>query len=74
MIFEKVKAIVADQLGADESEITLDKKFKDDLNADSLSLFQIINDIEDEFDIKIDETEGIETVGDTVKLIESLIK
>jgi acyl carrier protein len=74
MVFDKVKAIIADQLGIGEDEVTLEKSFRDDLDADSLSLFQIVNDIEDEFDIKIDDIENINTVGDAVKAIEALKK
>ena len=49
------------------------KKFnrlKDELEADSLDLFQIINDIEDEFDVKIDTEDGLETVEDLVKYVD----
>lgn len=48
MVFEKIREIIAEQTGKDEEEITLDTNVKDDLDADSLDLFQIINDIEDE--------------------------
>jgi len=71
MVFEKVRGIIAEQLGKEESEITMDTNFQTDLAADSLDLFQIINDIEDEFDVKIEDAEGIATVGDAVKLIEA---
>jgi len=71
MVFEKVRSIIAEQLGKNEDEITPETNFKNDLAADSLDLFQIINDIEDAFDVKIEDAEGIETVGDAVKLIEA---
>lgn len=71
MIFEKIRGIIAEQLGKEEDEITMETNFKDDLKADSLDLFQIINDIEDEFDIKIENAEGIATVADAVKFVES---
>ena len=45
MVFEKIREIIASQLGKDEEEITLDTNVKDDLDADSLDVFQIINDI-----------------------------
>ena len=45
MVFEKIREIIAEQTGKDEEEITLDTNVKDDLDADSLDLFQIINDI-----------------------------
>ena len=69
-MFERIKEIIEDQTGKDADEITLDTNVKTDLEADSLDLFQIINDIEDEFDVKIENVEGIETVGDVVKLVE----
>ncbi len=70
MIFEKIKEIIAEQLGKEADEITMETSFKDDLEADSLDLFQIINDIEDEFDIKIEDAEEISTVADAVKFVE----
>ena len=50
MVFEKIREIIAEQTGKDVDEITLETNVKEDLDADSLDLFQIINDIEDEFD------------------------
>ena len=70
MVFEKIREIIADQLGKEIDEITMETRVKEDLAADSLDLFQIINDIEDEFDVKIENVEGIEKVGDVVKLVE----
>ena len=69
-MFERIREIIADQTGKDLDEITLETNVKTDLEADSLDLFQIINDIEDEFDVKIENVEGIETVADVVKLVE----
>jgi len=71
MIFEKIASIVAEQTGKDVSDISMNTNFRDDLEADSLDLFQIVNDIEDEFDIKIADLETINTVGDAVKFVES---
>ncbi|MCQ4725750.1 acyl carrier protein [Anaerotignum faecicola] len=70
MEFEKIREIIAEQTGKDIEEITMETNVKDDLEADSLDLFQIINDIEDEFDVKIENVEDIKTVGDVVKLVE----
>jgi acyl carrier protein len=70
MAFEKIREIICEQLGKEPDEITLETRFKDDLDADSLDLFQIINDIEDEFDIKIEDAEDITTVADAVKFVE----
>lgn len=71
MVFEKIREIIAEQTGKDEEKITLDTNVKDDLDADSLDLFQIINDIEDEFDISVEDPEAIVTVKDIVDFVES---
>ena len=71
MTFEKIQAIIVDQLDKDEAEVTLTTNFREDLEADSLDLFQIINDIEDEFDIKIESEEGLNTVQDIVNFVEA---
>ena len=70
MTFEKIQAIIVDQLGKEE-EVQLTTRLKDELDADSLDLFQIINDIEDEFDVKIDTEEGLETVQDLVNYVDA---
>lgn len=66
MDFEKIKEVVAEQLGVDVSELNEDTSLKDDLNADSLDLFQIIMSLEEEFGIEIptEDTESIGTIGD----------
>ena len=66
-----MKEMIADQLSVDEDKITLESNFKDDLDADSLDLFQIINDIEDEFDVSVEDPESIVTVQDAVDFVES---
>ncbi|HLQ40138.1 MAG TPA: acyl carrier protein [Tetragenococcus sp.] len=70
MVFEKIQAIVAEELDKDKDEIQLTTNIQEDLEADSLDLFQIINEIEDEFDVKIETEEGIKTVEDLVKYVE----
>lgn len=67
---KKIQAIIVDQLGKEEEEVQLTTRLKDELDADSLDLFQIINDIEDEFDVKIDTEEGLETVQDLVNYVD----
>lgn len=72
MVFEKVKEIIVDQLGIEENEVALATDFENDLKADSLDVFQIISEIEDELDITIDTDQNLRTVEDLVKYIESL--
>lgn len=62
----KIKEVVADQLGVDVAELKQETSLKDDLNADSLDLFQIIMSLEEEFGIEIptEDTESIKTIGD----------
>ena len=74
MVFEKIQEIIAEQLGRDVSEIQMDTNVEKDLEADSLDLFQIISDIEDEFEVSIEDREGMQTVGDVVKLVEDAKK
>ena len=72
---EKVKAIIVDKLGVDESEVTNDASFTNDLGADSLDTVELIMELEKEFDIQIpdDEAEGIATVGDAISFVEKAI-
>ncbi|SER95961.1 acyl carrier protein [Lachnobacterium bovis] len=76
MEFEKIKAIIVDVLNVDESEITKETTFVDDLGADSLDVFQIIMGIEEEFGIEIpnEEAESIITVGDAVDKIKAVTR
>ena len=71
MVFEKIREIIAEQTGKDVDEITLETNVKEDLDADSLDLFQIINDLEDEFDVSVEDPESIVTVKDAVDFVES---
>lgn len=70
MVFEKIREIIAEQTGKDPESITLETNVKEDLDADSLDLFQIINDIEDEFEVSIEDPEIIVTVQDAVTFVE----
>lgn len=69
--FERVKAVIVDQLGADESAVTMEASFVDDLGADSLDIVELIMGLETEFDLEIpdEEAEKIRTVGDAVSYI-----
>jgi acyl carrier protein len=71
-VAEKVKAIIVDKLGVDESEVTIEANFINDLGADSLDTVELIMEFEKEFDIQIpdDKAEAIATVGDAVSFIE----
>ena len=69
--FERVKAVIVDQLGADEAAITPEASFVDDLGADSLDIVELIMGLETEFDLEIpdEDAEKIRTVGDAVNYI-----
>ena len=75
-IFEKVKNIIVEQLGASESSITLESSFIDDLGADSLDIVELIMALEEEFDIEIPDSdaEKVVTVGDVVDYIKENVK
>ena len=68
---EKVKQMIAEQLSADESTLTEETSFKDDLGADSLDLFQLVMAMEDEFkgEIPSEDLEKLATVGDVMKYL-----
>lgn len=70
-IFEKVKGIIVEQLGAVEDNISLESAFIDDLGADSLDIVELIMALEEEFDIEIPDAdaEKVVTVNDVVEYI-----
>nr|WP_201764534.1 acyl carrier protein [Thermacetogenium phaeum] len=69
-MFEKVKSIIAEQLGVAEEELTPETSFED-LNADSLDIVELIMALEEEFDLEIpdEEAEKIQTVGEIVEYL-----
>lgn len=71
-IFEKVKAIIVEQLGVDKEKVTPEARFREDLEADSLDLVELIMAFEEEFggEISDEEAQGITTVGEAVAYIE----
>lgn len=73
MTFEKITAILAEQLDADKDAMTMDTKIADDLGADSLDLVDLLMSVEDEFGIEIpdEDVENISTIGDIVDYIDS---
>ena len=70
-VFERVKKIIVDRLGAEEAKVTMEATFKDDLGADSLDVVELIMELEDEFDLEIsdEDAEKIVTVGNVVTYI-----
>ncbi|MBE7051394.1 MAG: acyl carrier protein [Ruminococcaceae bacterium] len=73
MVFEKVKDIIANQLGVDADSITMNSSFIEELGADSLDVVELIMALETEFDLEIpeDEAENVSTVGDVVEYIKA---
>lgn len=73
-IANKVKAIIVDKLGVEESQVTMEANFQNDLNADSLDTVELIMEFEKEFGIQIpdEDTEKISTVGDAVAYVEKV--
>ncbi|HML36027.1 MAG TPA: acyl carrier protein [Bacillota bacterium] len=75
MTFEKIREIIVEQLGVDESAVTLETSLMKDLEADSLDAVEIIMAIEDEFEIEVpdEEAEKFQNVGDIVKYVEEKV-
>jgi len=76
MTFEKVRGIIAEQIGIAEDTITLETSLADDIGADSLDIFQIVSNLEEEFGIEFapDSVEGMRTVADAVGYIDANVK
>ena len=70
-MLEKMKEIIADQLGVSEDEVTLEASFKEDLDADSLDLFEVVMALEEEYDVEIpsDDLAELNTVGDVINYL-----
>ena len=70
-LFEKIKVVIVDQLGADEDDVAEDASFVDDLGADSLDIVELVMALEEEFGVSIpdEQAEKIKTVGDAVDFI-----
>lgn len=71
MVLDNIKQVISEQFNISQDELTLDTSFVDDLNADSLDVFQIIMAIEEEFELEIsnEDAENIYTLGDVVEHI-----
>lgn len=73
-MLEKMKKILAEQLDIDESEITLESRFKEDLDADSLDLFELLTTMEEEYSIEIpaEDMEKLTTVGSVIDYLKKM--
>ena len=71
-MLEEIKELVAESLGTDVEELTEETSLSDDLNADSLDLFEMVMELEDKFGVKIptEDLEQIKTIGDVKDYIE----
>ena len=70
-MLEKLQGIIAEQLGIEAAEVNAESNFKDDLNADSLDLFELVMALEEELGVEIpsEELENISTLGDVEKYL-----
>jgi acyl carrier protein len=71
-LYERIKVIIVEQLGVDEDKVTPDARFREDLEADSLDLVELIMAMEDEFggEISDEEAQGLKTVGQAVDYLQ----
>ena len=69
MIYEKIAEIISDKMDIDVDDITMDATFES-LKIDSLDMVEIVMDIEEEFDVSVEEAENLKSVADLVKYIE----
>ena len=72
-MFEKIRDLIVEEVGVDADQVTMEASFKNDLNIDSLDLFEMVMALEEEFDVEIpsEDLEKMDTVGDIVAYIES---
>jgi len=71
-LFERIKAIIVEQLGVDPAKVTMDARFREDMEEDSLDLVELIMAFEDEFggEISDEDAQGIKTVGNAVEYLQ----
>ena len=72
-MLEKMRAILAEQLGINEDEITTESRFKEDLEADSLDLFELLTTLEEQYDMEIpaEDMEDLTTVGAVIEYLKT---
>lgn len=75
MVYNKIKELIAEQFNIEEEDITMDTSFREDLDADSLDLVELIMALEDEFDLEVadEDVETINTVKDAVNYINKIM-
>lgn len=77
MIFDKLKTIIAQQFGVEESTITTEMSFEDDLGADSVDIVELSMALEEEFEVEEmteEDVSGIQTVGDLLKFLQERLE
>jgi acyl carrier protein len=75
MEFEKIRDVIAEQMNKPKNSITAETRFKEDLDADSLDIFQIISELEEVFGMEFsnEDAESIKTVGDAAKALKKAL-
>ena len=73
MLFEEIREVICEQLGIEKNEVSLETRFED-LQADSLDLFQIVIELEEKYNIQIEDVEGLKNVKDVVDYVEEKTK
>ena len=73
MLFEEIREVICEQLGIEKNEVSLETTFED-LQADSLDLFQIVIELEVKYNIQIEDVEGLKNVKDVVDYVEEKTK
>lgn len=70
-ILKDVQKIAVDELDVNADQITMDTNIKEDLDADSLDLFEILNELEDKYDVELDADDSIVTISDLVDFVKT---
>ena len=73
MLFEEIRDVICEQLDIEKEEVKLETTFED-LGADSLDLFQIVIELEEKYNVQIEEVEGLKTINDAVEYVKKSLK